>query len=437
MSADVLAGNDRPFPDSLLEFQRIFPDDAACATYLEEIRWREGFICMWCAERGEPFRFANRPHVLRCRKCRKDSALTAGTVMERTHTPLSKWFWGAYLASSLTPGLSAIEFQRQLGLTRYETAFDILHKLRAGMARPDRDKIGGTREGHVEVDETWIGGPTRGNGRGVDNQTLVIAAVEVLQRRPEIAQSATRDASAFAGRIRLEAIPDRTEASLIGFIAGAVEPGATVITDAWSGYASLANRGYGHLPAVDAGDPASAEKILPVVQMLFSDLKSWLRGYYGVSPQHLQTYLNEFAFRSNSRFRPVDAFQSLLGISGNALAPTVLWEFNEPPPDETATEGGVRLMLHLGRERDQSLVAKFKASLKSYECSICGFDFEKTYGELGVAFIEAHHIRPLSEGGERKTHLGDLRAVCSNCHRMLHRQLGISIDDLRNLLKRN
>src|SRR5271169_2349752 len=92
MPAVVLPRADLPFPGSLPEFQRLFPDDTACAAYLEAIRWRDGFVCGWCGEASEPYRFANRPQVLRCRKCQRDNALTAGTVMERTRTPLSIWF---------------------------------------------------------------------------------------------------------------------------------------------------------------------------------------------------------------------------------------------------------------------------------------------------------------------------------------------------------
>ena len=98
---------------------------------------------------------------LRCRKCKPNTSLTAGTVMQSSHTPLSTWFWGAYLMTTESPGQSAVQFQRQLGLTRYETAFQILHKLhklRAGMVRPERDAIGGKYP--VEVDECYIGGET-------------------------------------------------------------------------------------------------------------------------------------------------------------------------------------------------------------------------------------------------------------------------------------
>src|SRR5262249_36342815 len=157
-----------PFPKSLPDFQKLFPEAAACALYLEGAKWPKGFICPWCSVKREPYRFENRPGVLRCKACRKDVALTAGSVMERTHTPLTAWFWGPYLVASLTPGLSAVQFQRQIGLSRYETAFQILHKLRAGMVRQDRDRIGGNlaRGDHVEMDETYIGGVTRGEGKG-------------------------------------------------------------------------------------------------------------------------------------------------------------------------------------------------------------------------------------------------------------------------------
>ncbi len=142
---DVLDRADLPFPHSLPEFQRLFPDDAACAAYLEKARWGDGFACPHCGTAGEPFHFENRPGVLRCRKCRQNTGLTVGTVMERSHTPLNVWFWAAYLVASQTPGMSAVQFQRQLGLSRYETAFQILHKLRSGMVRPNQDRIGGRR----------------------------------------------------------------------------------------------------------------------------------------------------------------------------------------------------------------------------------------------------------------------------------------------------
>ena len=111
---DVLDRADLPFPHSLPEFQRLFPDDAACAAYLEQARWGDGFACPHCGTAGEPFHFENRPGVLRCRKCRQNTGLTVGTVMERSHTPLNVWFWAAYLVASQTPGMSAVQFSGNL-----------------------------------------------------------------------------------------------------------------------------------------------------------------------------------------------------------------------------------------------------------------------------------------------------------------------------------
>lgn len=312
--ADVLQWEHLPFPTSLVDFQQLFPDDAACADYLERVRWKSGFQCQTCGKRGEPYRFANRPGVLRCRVCQADTALTAGTVMTRTRLPLAVWFWGAYLISSMTPGLSAVQFQRQLGIKRYETAFRILHKLRAGMVRQNRDRIGGnlSRNDHVEIDETYIGGVTRVHA---DDKTLVIAAVEVRQRPAKKGDKPTRRGGRYAGRLRLEIVPDRSAASLTGFVEAAVAPGAMVITDAWGGYNTLDRLGYDHLPVVESGKPEVAEEYLPIVHLVFANLKSWLAGtHHGVSPQHLQTYLNEFTFRFNRRFYPFNAFRSLLGI---------------------------------------------------------------------------------------------------------------------------
>lgn len=322
MAIDVLERDDLPFPHSLPEFQRLFPDETACAAYLERARWNEGFVCARCGASGEPYRIATRPGVLRCRKCRSDTSLTAGTVMARTHTPLSTWFWAAYLVTSQTPGMSAVQFQRQLGLSCYETAFQILHKLRAGMVRPDQDRIGGKPEEVVEADETYIGGRTRGKGRGVHDMVLVAGAVEVRQRKSAGSLN-KRKAGRYAGRVRLALVPDRSAKSLGGFIERNVAPGAAIITDDWSGYAKLGERGYSHTAVAERGDMQVAETFLPIIHLVFSNLKTWLRGiHHGVSPQHLQAYLNEFTFRFNRRFYPFNAFRSLLGIAGDVTAPT-------------------------------------------------------------------------------------------------------------------
>ena len=249
------------------------------------------------------------------------------------------WSIQPLVTSARQLGDAAIQFQRQLGLSRYETAFQILHKLRAGMVRPDQDRIGGNPVEHVEADETYVGGRTRGKGRGVHDMVLVAGAVEVKQRKQGGSLNKRRTGR-YAGRVRLAVAPDRSAKSLSGFIERVVTPGTTIITDDWSGYAALGKQGYLHTAVAERGDVQVAETFLPIIHLVFSNLKSWLRGiHHGVSPQHLQAYLNEYTFRFNRRFYPFNAFRSLLGIAGDVTAPTYAELYANP--------GGHFKFLHL------------------------------------------------------------------------------------------
>lgn len=308
------------FPTSLPEFQRVFPDDGACAKYLESIRWPDGFTCPKCGVVAGPYRFQTRSSVvLRCRSCKANTSLTAGTVMQSSHTPLSTWFWGAYLMTTQTPGQSAVQFQRQLGLTRYETAFQILHKLRAGMVRPERDTIGG--EHPVEVDECMVGGETRGEGRGIHHKTLVVGAIEVRSRQDDGKKHRRR---VYAGRLRLRVVPERSADMLTGFVKENVAHDTIVRTDGWAGYPELGGLGYQHEALTLGGDPEKAEAHLPMIHLVFSNLKTWIKGTHHsrIEPKHLQAYLNEYVFRFNRRFYPMTSFHSILGIAVRSVPPT-------------------------------------------------------------------------------------------------------------------
>lgn len=318
------------FPTSLPQFQKFFPDDAACAKYLEALKWPGGFACPTCGHKQEPYRFKTRSSVvLRCRSCKKNASLTAGTVMQDTHTALSTWFWAAYLMTTQTPGISSIQFQRQLGLSSRQTSFTMLHKLRSCMVRPDRDPIG--TEWPVEIDECYVGGATRGEGKGVHHKTLVVGAVEVRTKQPPEDPVARKNwlklptrKKIYAGRLRLQVVPDRRMDMLTGFVKENVAPEATILSDGWQGYNELLDLGYKHKPLVMAGDPQNAEDHLPMIHVVISNLKTWINGtHHGrIEPQHLQAYLNEFAFRFNRRFYPMNAFNSVLGLAAHSVSPT-------------------------------------------------------------------------------------------------------------------
>ena len=89
-----------------------------------------------------------------CAKCRHQVSLTSGTILHRTKIPLTHWFWAAYLMTTDKRGVSALLLQRQLGLSNYETAWMMLHKLRRAMVNASRERL----RGEIEVDDTWVGG---------------------------------------------------------------------------------------------------------------------------------------------------------------------------------------------------------------------------------------------------------------------------------------
>jgi transposase-like protein len=292
------------FPRSLREFQGRFADEGACRAYLAASRWPEGYRCPRCSH-AEALELP--PRLLwRCKACRYDTSVTAGTVLHRTRTPLTQWFWAAYLMTTHTPGMSALQFQRQLGISRYETAWTMLHKLRRAMVRPNREAL----RDEVEVDEAYVGGPEEGlrGGRQLVQKALVVGAVEVRGRA--------------SGRIRLQVVPDASGRSLTGFVRAHVAPEAIVHTDGWQGYAPLTGLGYRHRPRTQ-GTPKRAEEILPRIHRVFGNLETWLRGtHHGVGLKHMPAYLDEFTFRFNRRRTPMAAFQTLLGLGSQRMPTT-------------------------------------------------------------------------------------------------------------------
>ncbi len=299
------------FPRSIVEFQHRFPDDAACRAYLFDSRWPDGFRCPRCGS-GRTSALERRL-LWQCVACRYQTSVTANTVLHGTRTPLTLWFWAAYLVTTGTPGISALQLQRQLDIGRYETAWVLLHKLRRAMVNPERQLLAGA----VEVDECYVGGPEAGlrGGRQPGAKTLVAVAVEVR--------------GAGSGRLRTQTVGDASAETLCGFVRAVVAPGATVHTDGWRSYQRLATLGYRHEPRaqhVQRRPTADPDEILPRVHRVIGNLKGWLHGtHHGVSAEHLPAYLDEYVFRFNRRRTPMAAFQTLLGL-GSQQEPTAYRE---------------------------------------------------------------------------------------------------------------
>jgi transposase-like protein len=238
-------------------------------------------------------------------------SLTAGTVFHRTRTPLTTWFWAAYLMTTDKRGLSATLLQRQLRLRRYETAWVILHKLRRAMVHVAREPL----HGDIEIDDTWVGGLQPGirGSRQLKGRKAVLVFVAAEKR-------GTR-----TGRVRLAVVPDVKHTTMLQFIRAHVAPGSTVYTDGLKGWDHMRAADVRHIARTQPDKTAlrrGAPSVVPLADRAIGNLQQWLIGtYHGVGRNHLQAYLDEFAFRHNRRQTPMAAFQTLLGL-GSARAPT-------------------------------------------------------------------------------------------------------------------
>jgi len=296
------------YPKTVKEFREQFATEEACIQYLIKCRWPNGFVCPNCAV--DRYWYRPKRKLLVCQKCRKEVSPTSGTVMHRSHLPIQEWFWAAYWVATITPGISATQLQRQLGIGCYQTAWFILKRLRRGMVNESRTFLSGM----IEADETFVGGPVKGKkGRGIIKDAkiaLVIGAVEIATYTNKNGLVRER-----AKRLRLEHIHQANENTIRQFLNNSVTKATLIRTDGWRGYSKTALKDYNHDKRVIAADKP-AHQLAPHIHRVFSNLKTWLQGtHHGVHPKYLQEYLDEYIFRFNRRQTPMAAFQTLLGIS--------------------------------------------------------------------------------------------------------------------------
>src|SRR6266513_392966 len=235
------------YPRSVGEFQAWFRTDADCLDYLEWMRWPRGFVCPGCGN-GGGWRLGDGR--LMCAACGHRTSVTAGTIFDRTRTPLTVWFTACWSFATAKDGISALSLQRSLEIGSQQTAWAMLHRLRSVLVRPGRDRLTGA----VEVDETYIGGEEPGlrGGRAKGKKALVGVAVEVKEPR------------------------------------------------------GLARLGYAHQRRSQRAARARGDdpgELLPAVHRVASLAKRWLLSTHqgSVEEAHLQSYLDEFVFRFNRR----------------------------------------------------------------------------------------------------------------------------------------
>lgn len=295
-------------PLNLSNLMAEFDGEIKCREYLESLRWPGGVTCPKCGKK-EIVRVQGREAILRCTDCQQQISVTAGTVFNDSHLPLSKWFIATFILTQSKKGVSACQIQRMLGLGSYKTAWFLCHRIRSAMVEANREKLTGT----VEMDETYVGGhQKRGGtlGRGTNKEVVVV----LRERGGETRYFHAKDVKAGTlAKYIQENISEEVEA---------------LITDDFVSYPFAMDR---------AGLSRSKHRVIQhnrrryvtgpngeihtnTAENAFSLLKRGLRGtWHKLSAKHLQSYLDEMSFRFNRRNRESSTlFQDTLSHMVNA-----------------------------------------------------------------------------------------------------------------------
>ena len=234
------------------------------------------FICPQCE--GESFwQHQSRPEVRECDYCRKQIRLRAGTIFEKSKTPILTWLRAIGLVMQGKRGISALELQRQLGMPSYDTIWKMLHKIRESLRQRDENYH---LKGIVELDGAVFG------KRDKENQAEVLVAVESKDWVDE--KGRKKEKAGFA-KVKVAA---ETKWEAQYFVNQAIQKDSMVNTDASPSLRSLENVDVDY--QVMANDPKALEHWLPWVHKFISNAKAWIIGtHHGVDAKYLGRYLSE------------------------------------------------------------------------------------------------------------------------------------------------
>jgi transposase-like protein/ribosomal protein L37AE/L43A len=286
---------------SLVLFQEEYGTDLQCREYLFKAKFSSEFVCEKC--QNTDYSFVKRHKVYQCKKCHKQHSVIVGSIFENTKLPLNIWFLAMYLVSQHTTGMSATTLQKLTGVRKYDTAWNMLHKIRKVMGNRDAKY---TLEGIIEFDDAYFGGNAPGK-RGAGNKSNVMVAVSKTEEGKPKYISMKQTAN-----IKTDTIDEAMRTKID-------KENSTLKTDGLPSLLALKNKGYTIKKTV-IGNPKRASEIFKWVHTAISNSKSTLEGVcHGVSKKHLQLYLDEFCYKFNRRYFGVNLFKRLLIASCDSL----------------------------------------------------------------------------------------------------------------------
>ncbi|MFN2489334.1 MAG: IS1595 family transposase [Actinomycetota bacterium] len=279
---------------TIFEFDQEFPDDAACLDYLVATLYPDGIYCPTCKKVTKHHREAKRPSYA-CQYCGHHEHPLKGTIFEGSATSLKLWFYGIYLMASTRCGISAKQLERELGVT-YKTAWRMFNKIRSLLAQDD-----GLFDGAVEIDEAYVGGQAKWRSAG-RSRARGVQAGRGTDKTPVLGM-AQRSRQGQAGKVSAKVVGGTGGPALLPNVETKVLPESIVYTDDYRAYGDLTKMGYQHHRIPHSQKVwVSGDVHTNTIEGFFSLLKRGIGGtYHSVSTKHLQSYLDEYAFRYNNR----------------------------------------------------------------------------------------------------------------------------------------
>lgn len=282
---------------SFKEFRTRFSDDRACKNYMFKLRFPKGFICPKCG--NQTYSFLKTRGLFQCSQCRRQTSLTSGTVMQKTHLPMTVWFWAIYLISRDKRGISATQLATELSLS-YETAWYLLHRIRKAMSQRDKEYL---LSGIVELDDTYFGSTEEcgKRGRGTSKAKIVVAVSKDRKGKPQY--------------LKMQAVGNLKGETIGAFAESCITRGSTIQSDAFRSYRKPLGENYTHEYDIFNSD----KDMLRWLHIVVGNLKAFLLGtYHGNCRINLQAFLDEFCYRFNRRWHKDELFTRLLNAVSNS-----------------------------------------------------------------------------------------------------------------------